>query len=84
MNTVFLLFAKYISHRLNVEQIADYMGVSAERVRNMIYAHELPFAVYKEGKNHYADLNDIARRHDENMGAARKLKQAREEETAVL
>ena len=82
MNTLFLLYAKYGTARLNVEQIADYMGVGVERVRNMIYADELPFAVYKEGKNHYADLADVARVHDENIETARKLKKAREEQTA--
>lgn len=64
MNTLFLLLAKYDTTRLNMEQIADFMNISVATVQNRIYTKSMPFAVYKEGSNHFADLNDVAAYHD--------------------
>jgi hypothetical protein len=60
MNSEFLLLAKYQKPRLSLAELADFMGVSLHRAQNMKSAGELPVPVYKEGRNVYADLRDVA------------------------
>lgn len=60
MNSEFLLLAKYQKPRITMAELADFMGVSLHRAQNMKSAGELPVPVYKEGRNVYADLRDVA------------------------
>ncbi len=72
MNSEFLLLAKYQKPRLSLAELADFLGVSLHRAQNMKSAGELPVPVYKEGRNVYCDLRDVAAYLDAMREAARR------------
>ncbi|MEC6413654.1 helix-turn-helix domain-containing protein [Achromobacter xylosoxidans] len=72
MNSEFLLLAKYQKPRLSLAELADFLGVSLHRAQNMKSAGELPVPVYKEGRNVYCDLRDVAAYLDAMRECARR------------
>lgn len=72
MNSEFLLLAKYQKPRLSLGELADFKGVSLHRAQNMKSAGELPVPVYKEGRNVYCDLRDVAAYLDAMRESARQ------------
>ncbi|MFY2843620.1 helix-turn-helix domain-containing protein [Achromobacter ruhlandii] len=72
MNSEFLLLAKYQKPRLSLAELADFLGVSLHRAQNMKSAGELPVPVYKEGRNVYCDLRDVAAYLDAMRESARR------------
>lgn len=73
MNSEFMLWAKYQKPRLS---LADFMGVSLHRAQNMKSAGKLPVPVYKEGRNVYADLRDVAAYLDAMRESAKQAHEA--------
>ena len=76
MNSEFLLLAKYQKPRITMAELADFMGVSLHRAQNMKSAGELPVPVYKEGRNVYCDLRDVAAYLDVMRESARQVHEA--------
>lgn len=76
MNSEFLLLAKYQKPRLSLAELADFMGVSLHRAQNMKSAGELPVPVYKEGRNWYCDLRDMAAYLDAMRESAKQAHEA--------
>ncbi len=51
--------------RLNIEQLAEILGVSKGAVYNQISAGSLPVKTYLDGGKRWADYRDVAKHLDE-------------------
>lgn len=51
--------------RLNVEQLAELLGISKGAVYNQISAGSLPVKTYIDGGKRWADFRDVAKHLDE-------------------
>lgn len=57
------LLEKY-GPRLNVEQMAEVMGIAPATIYNQISAGKFPIKTYVEGKNRLADIRDVCEHFD--------------------
>lgn len=53
------LFERY-GPRLTMEQLADLMGLEMQTLYNQISAGTCPVPTYREGKQRFADVRDVA------------------------
>lgn len=66
-----LVFDKY-GPRLNVEQLAEVLGLSKGAIYNQISAGTIPVKTYLDAGKRWADFRDVAEYFDEVRSAARK------------
>lgn len=58
------LLEKY-GPRLNVEQLAEVMGIAAVTIYNQVSAGKFPIKTYVEWKQRFADYRDVSEHFDE-------------------
>lgn len=59
MVTIALLFDRY-GPRMNMDQLAALMEVAPTTLYNQISAGACPVKTYREGKQRFADVRDVA------------------------
>lgn len=51
--------------RMNIEQMADVMGIAQATIYNQISAGRFPIKTYVEGKSRFADVRDVSEYFDQ-------------------
>ena len=50
---------------MNIEQMADVMGIAQATIYNQISAGRFPIKTYVEGKSRFADVRDVSEYFDQ-------------------
>jgi hypothetical protein len=78
-----LLLNRY-GPRLTLVEVARLMRISASAAYNQLSAGEFPIATYSIGARKFCDYRDVARYFNDCFESARRNRQAKENELALL